>query len=79
MTAGAGRVAAPEEEARQGKEQGKMKTAKEQLEAERDEQMALVERASRLARKTGANIWHRIAVEGCREVARLTEAIESQD
>ena len=56
-----------------------MKTAKEQLEAERDKQLALVERAARLDRKAGANTWHRIAVEGCQEVARLTDAIERQD
>ena len=56
-----------------------MKTAKEQLEAERTELIALVERAARLARKTGSNTWHRIAVDGCREVARLTNAIERQD
>ena len=56
-----------------------MKTAKEQLEAERDEQIALVERAALLARETGSDAWHRIAVEGCQEVARLTDAIERHD
>lgn len=48
-----------------------MKTAEEQLEAEMSEALAFVERAARLARKTGSADWRRIALGMCKKVARL--------